>query len=654
MGDSAFALNKISRNNLLSGKEQIIAETLLRETGGAFLYSIAQEPVDGVMQILERSTKGVSLPHLQIACRPAEAEFGSFRWHIQQASSAAGMLAPYLLLHRCISGASEKFLAAAFDVRFAGASTNLPGFLNEQASCSKLLSFKTLVDASLTGAAYDGILRPVGSSDDQFVQAKLKNAICGGLTFATLSALTCKTQSLFRTKAGQTGKLFTAFDNFKSALIAGIPAGIVSAESRSLLDSKGPASAKEVYRSCYNFAFLGAAFCGASASLQSREQQVLPVRRSVPAYEEWRRATGASESVGIRWLNRVADDYFSDAEYQQLRRTVQKFESRAQRNDFSTAQICDTFISLNRLLKGADARSSIGVQPSLCTKLVRETLENLAYPYRLDQGGHPTCVLNSIENIIASNHPEKYSKIVSDLALSGAHYYGELGTKLPRRCLLPDAEAREAPRKDGSRCFASQLMQYYLANLHWSYGGELPDFSYADPGTIKYQPIADGANRAALYLNGRILKDAVQDKHGSSQNAPYEAPNIFDNEVLPLFRKIIPRGKIQVIDHLNGIDKWTDENGRRTVQTITNVEQLRKLLKEMRPDTTICGVRGEKLGGDPGWHAVVLRNYDQTTDSVYLDNSWGRGYEHSGRKGEKSRIKTEKLFKIMTPPEAGQ
>lgn len=657
MGDLAFVLPKLSRSDLLLNNAQSSSEVLLQDIGNSYIYSLAQEPVDGISQLMDRSAI-FALPHLHLISKPDEAEFGSVRWHAQQAAAAAGMMLPFLLLHKGVCNTSGRFMNG-IEARLTGIPTAVPGVCFERGLISDRFRFKTVLDSTLSGALYDGLARPVDPDDKQFYQSRLKNAISGGLTFATLSAFACKTQLIMRKEAEKAGTLGlskagqTNANNLKAALIAGIPAGIVSAECRSLLDGKGPCSGSDLYKASYSFAFLGGALSSASASFHPHELRLLPARQALLNFQELRRAGCPSETVGIRWFNRIADDYFSDAEYKHLHRTIQKFESRARRNEISQNQINDTFNNLNRLLKGADARHSIGVQPRLCTNLVRETLENLAHPQNIDQGGHPTCVLNSMENIIASNHPEKYSKIIGDLALSGAHYYGDIGVKLPRRCLLPDAEAREAPRRDGSRCFASQLMQYYLANLHWSYGGELPDFSEAEAGTVKYQPIADGANRAALHVNGRILKEASEEKQGLSQMTPFEGPYILDHDIVPLFRRIIPRGKIQVIDHQKGIDKWTDENGRRTVQTFTKVEQLRSLLTDMHPNSTICGVRGEKLGGASGWHAVVLRDYDAATDTVYLDNSWGKGHEHSGRRGEKSRVPVDKLFKLMTPPDDG-
>jgi hypothetical protein len=656
MGDLALALPKIEKLNLLSTSEKSSAELLLADIGKSYMYSFVQEPLDGILQLVEKCGNNAALPKFHFVERPADADFGSFRWHAQQAASAAGMLVPFFLLHRVVSNASTRFFTEIPE-KVVATPSSLPGVSFQKGLLSKEYRFKTVFDSALSGSLYDGLSRPVDSNDEHFFQSRFKNALSGGLTFATLSAATCKLQLMFRSElsnAEQNAMRTThsiLAEQFKSALIAGIPAGVVAAESRSILDGKGLSSTSDLYKSCYSFAFLGGAFALASAAAHPRQLQILPARQLTPDFSEFRTASRPIESIGIRWLNKVSDDYLSNSESKHLRRVIQKFESRAERNDISHRQLNDTFQNLSRLLKGSDARHSIGVQPALCTKLLRETLENLAFPQRIDQGGHPTCVLNSIENIIASNHPEKYSRIIGDLALSGAHYYGEVGTKLPRRCLLPDAEAREEHRKDGSRSFASQLMQYYLANLHWSYGGELPDFSEAEPGTVKYQPIADGANKAALFVNGRIWKEASEDKLGTSQSSAFEAPNIQDNEVLPLFRKIVPRGKIQVIDHQNGINKWTDEYGRRTVQTVTSPEQLRKLLNDMSPNSTICGVRSERLGGDHGWHAVVLRDYDLSTDTVYLDNSWGKGHEHSGKRGEKSRISTERLFKLMTPPE---
>ncbi|MBX9567533.1 MAG: hypothetical protein K2X77_01505 [Candidatus Obscuribacterales bacterium] len=370
------------------------------------------------------------------------------------------------------------------------------------------------------------------------------------------------------------------------------------------------------------------------------------------------RQESSSSSKGVRladvWVKNLPEDAFTIAGKDRSRYwqyISRKFESRAIWNEISQKRQAETFVQLERLLKPQEKEWTSSVKPLRLRQLARETLENVSNPYGIDQGDHPTCVLNSIENVIASNHPEKYARLVADLGLTGESYKNGVGLKLPERCMIPDTEAKQLTRKDNSRCYASQLTQYYLANLHWSEGGELPTGDFADAGTVVYQPVNAGRNRAGLYVDGKLLK-TLGKQHGKegSVYVPLEAPEISDNYIVPLFRKVVPRGQIKVIDHFAGIDKFTDDSGKRTVTTVSKPDDLEQALLTSKRGSVICGVRSEQLGGDNGWHAVVIRDFDADSGTVSLDNSWGRAAEHSGRKGQRNRLSIKDLFKLMEPP----
>lgn len=332
-----------------------------------------------------------------------------------------------------------------------------------------------------------------------------------------------------------------------------------------------------------------------------------------------------------------------------------KFESRAELHDISPRRQAETFSQIERLLRPNEKTLKSELTPSRLRQLAREILENVANPNKIDQGSHPTCVLNSIESVMASNHPEKYARLVADLGLTGESYKNGIGIKLPERCMIPDKEAREVMRKDGERCFASQLTQYYLANLHWSQCTELPTGDFAEPGTVTYEPMNGRANRAAIYVDGEPLK-ITGTKHGKEGSVyiPVEAPEVLDNYIVPLFRQVVPRGQIKVIDHIDGIDKFTDHNGRRTVTTIKTADDLEQALLNSKRGSVICGVRSELLGGDNGWHATVIRDFDAEAGAVYVDNSWGQAAHHNGKRGQQYRLTINELFKLMEPAKEGK
>src|SRR5579883_2500560 len=178
MGDSAFALREVSKNPLLSERSNSSAELLLHDIAGNFLYSLIQEPLDGVTQLIKESSSGTICGNFELAPRPAEAEFGSFRWHAQQAASAAGMQVPFMFVHRAVSGATCKLLPS-FESKFSCAATSIPGILDKSVMPSYRFQCKTVIDSTLSGAIYDGLAKPVEPRDGQFLQSRLKNSITG-------------------------------------------------------------------------------------------------------------------------------------------------------------------------------------------------------------------------------------------------------------------------------------------------------------------------------------------------------------------------------------------------------------------------------------------------------------------------------------------
>lgn len=358
------------------------------------------------------------------------------------------------------------------------------------------------------------------------------------------------------------------------------------------------------------------------------------------------------------WLDTLPDDALKISGKDRTRYwqyLSRKFESRAELHDVSQRRQAETFAQIERLLRPDEAIRKTALPHARLKQLGREILENVANPNKIDQGSHPTCVLNSMESVMASNHPEKYARLVADLGLTGESYRNGIGIKLPERCMIPDKEAREVMRKDGERCFASQLTQYYLANLHWSQCTELPTGDFADPGTVTYEPMNGRANRAAIYVDGEPLK-ITGTKHGKEGSVyiPVEAPEVLDNYIVPLFRQVVPRGQIKVIDHIDGIDKFTDHNGRRTVTTIKTADDLEQALLNSKRGSVICGVRSELLGGDNGWHATVIRDFDAEAGAVYVDNSWGQAAHHNGKRGQQYRLTINELFKLMEPAKEGK
>ncbi len=739
----------------------------LSEVAGDFarsiVYGAVQGPVDGITQLIDRSTGTKLLPALHLVEHPDEQKFGTARWHAQQVGAAIGMAAPLLVLHNTVSK-----LSGPMAERCAGSELTAHGVASE------------IKNSLITGTLCGGLFCPSDSKED-FASARLKAAATSGITFGAFSA-GCLGLKSFSQKFSQ-AFAETSTARIASASLAGIPAGALSAQTDSILHGRGNAKPEDLLKSAYSFAVVGGTLSlgqsiisnrnhnlseksinstaknklpeptqidpelieqvqklydhfhrkdasnhkviareeatsksetqsgtetndglnqqvqklydfynrkspsnpqehletstqraetsdyesSLEEALSSHAQALLELhnaeveRRSLDLPESYARQKSGYSTKGARladsWIDALPESVlrFGGKDRTEYWRAIsQRFEARAIHNGVSRHRQAETFTQIERLLRPKEKSWTTDLTPVRLKQLAREILENVSNPNKIDQGDHPTCVLNSIESVMASNHPEKYARLVADLGLTGESYKNGIGIKLPERCMAPDKEARELMRKDGERCYASQLAQYYLANLHWSQCTELPTGDFADPGTVTYEPMSGRANRAALYVDGKPLKiTATKKGKEGSVYVPIESPEVLDNYIVPLFRQVVPRGQLKVIDHTDGIDRFTDDNGRRTVTTINTPEELEQALLSSQRGSVICGVRSELLGGDNGWHAVVIRDFEADTGTVYVDNSWGQAAHHNGKTGQQHRLTINELFKLMEPEREG-
>lgn len=247
---------------LLANREK---QGVLEQAGQAFLHSLVQSPINGVVQISDKAFGANVLPSVQFIDAPKEADFGSKEWHAQQLGQAAGMIPWFVGLHKGSSlllgravglKAGAGLVADASAVRGVGAA--------EAQSTARMaegfLSRKTGVEvgsSALSGFTYGALLTPVKPGED-LVTGRMTNAVSSSLTFATLSASMRGLDSVgvrSHTTAG---------------LLSGVPAGIVAAESHSILSGKGAASLTDVGKSIYGFSLIGGGFGFAQGRMEAR------------------------------------------------------------------------------------------------------------------------------------------------------------------------------------------------------------------------------------------------------------------------------------------------------------------------------------------------------------------------------------------------
>ena len=219
-------------------KEESLPVDFLRSAA----YAGVQEPVNGVVQLIDKTAGTNILPKIQVIDHCEKADYGSVRWHVQQFGSMAGVSANFIALGKAVGGTSEMLF----------------GRLEDTAENKGALALRAITDSAATGFIHNGLFRPVSDSEGNFYAARLKNATVGAASFAVGTASSLGINYLGQGQDNMLGKIMRS--DVGSTVLSGIPSGFAYAEIKSLADGKGPASAQAIGRSIYSFSILSGAF----------------------------------------------------------------------------------------------------------------------------------------------------------------------------------------------------------------------------------------------------------------------------------------------------------------------------------------------------------------------------------------------------------
>ncbi len=219
---------------------------LIEEFGHAALYSGIQAPVQGLTQLVDSKLA----EQLTFIPPPEEAPFLSSRWHAQQAGSATGMLLPFMATRRTMKECGLS-IAARHQSHFLRGGELI-------ARSNKLL----VADGAATGFACDFLMQPVSGQEGNFWMARTKHGITGSLTMGSLTAASIRLSKVGGSCAAQLTGLKKATRDIANGGLAGIPAGVLNADTSALLFKGRLATNQERIKSAYTMTFAGAALSG--------------------------------------------------------------------------------------------------------------------------------------------------------------------------------------------------------------------------------------------------------------------------------------------------------------------------------------------------------------------------------------------------------
>ncbi len=162
-------------------------------------------------------------------------------------------------------------------------------------------------------------------------------------------------------------------------------------------------------------------------------------------------------------LTKQAEEKFKDdpAKLAQFKENMRLFEERAERDKLSPTEIAKTYKEIDRLL---EAKGDKPLKPEQRKDLAEQIIRQAADPTTIDQGGHNTCNMATVETRMYTRNPSDAARLVTYVALTSQY----VATDGRRVRVNPGAhdEARNPATIDGERSHASEIFQVTGVNLH--------------------------------------------------------------------------------------------------------------------------------------------------------------------------------------------
>ncbi len=349
---------------------------------GSFLQTAAYEglqaPIKGVAQIVDQASGSTKLAKsLTFMEAPDKAEFNSAAWYGQQFGSAAKLvpfIAAYAVTHKAFGAAGLKTELTA-EVK-AGAE-----------SASKLLGRNSLLiaETAVAGFGTEAIFKPLepnfGQSDLQlsnsdFLTGRLKNGAVGAITFASLTTGTLGLRQIgLAAEKPLVSKLLT--NNAFNAAVAGIPTGLISAETHARIIEGRSATNQERVEAAYSMFLVGGALGGLMPAGKAEGAKSEVAKPEVAKSEGLKAAENIRESAG----ERASTSSNTRPTFEAIRASIQeKIGTSYQRFDNFMA-------SINPLLHTSELKPSYAYASrgnSLGSRAMQATLTELGRPNNLE------------------------------------------------------------------------------------------------------------------------------------------------------------------------------------------------------------------------------------------------------------------------------
>lgn len=243
------------------GSQSETAASLLGDALHTAAYSALQSPLTAVAQTAD-SAFGTDLTESTKFLRSPDeiTDTYSAKWHTHQVAAAVGMILPFMLARK---GARN--------------------ILKTEAAVGSGVFWKTAAvkEAALSGFIYEAALHPSTGTHDNLLDLgvdRFKQGLSGAATFGTLSYAGIGIRSGAKGMLGETAPNLTKFfeNPITATTLAGAPAGLVSAQSNSILFEGKFADLDTSVESAYAMSFVGASLAAAHQAPTSKNTLLPP------------------------------------------------------------------------------------------------------------------------------------------------------------------------------------------------------------------------------------------------------------------------------------------------------------------------------------------------------------------------------------------
>jgi len=356
---------------------------------------------------------------------------------------------------------------------------------------------------------------------------------------------------------------------------------------------------------------------------------------------------GYTEIAQHKELDQLAEQNIKDPQQlAKFRADMARFEERMhnQDPDFTSLKCAGTYKQIERLLQAQ------GDQPPTQDqrlKLAEQVMSQAASPQSIDQGGHATCNVASLESRTYTRTPYEAAQMVADAALT-SQYKAQDGTvvKLDGQSLQPDLEARVNPPQDGMRSYASQIFQVTAANI----GIEQENQKTDPPRQWRYEQHQDGE-----HLMDYSKNPAQEVKNDAG---PIQAPNLRDDQIVAINSAITGESKFDDVLIAHQSDNIGPGTGVTRIGSESELnDKIAQIAKDGKfPVIIQVDAKAEPFFSDNNnsknantseTHVVTITGYEAGPPAkVSIDGQWGSKSDHRGA----NALSVHDLYLAMRSP----